>query len=108
MSLPKTQRPRPFLSLQQATFRLGDRLVFESTSWVFHRGEHWAILGPNGSGKSLLADALRGQLPLVGGEMRYHWPPPPGLGQEEAIGHVSFEDRKHEVHGTVAQSRWNS
>ena len=64
--------------------------------------------GANGSGKSLLADALRGRLPLVQGELRYHFRPPPGLTPEEAISHVSFEDRKAEVHDTVVQSRWNS
>ncbi|HWX21044.1 MAG TPA: ATP-binding cassette domain-containing protein [Candidatus Binatia bacterium] len=99
---------RPFLSLLNATFRLGDELVFEKTSWVFQRHEQWAILGPNGSGKSLFADALRGRLPLVQGELRYHFRPPTRLSAEESIGHVSFEDRKSEVHETVVQSRWNS
>src|ERR1035437_7913504 len=108
MSPPNRHRPQPFLSLFDAAFRLGDRLVFEHTSWVFRRSEQWAILGANGSGKSLLADALRGGLARVKGELRYHFPPPPGLPPEEAISHVSFEDRKAEVHDTVVQSRWNS
>jgi molybdate transport system ATP-binding protein len=106
MRTPKSSQP--FLSLLDATFRLGERLVFENTSWRFQRHEHWAILGPNGSGKSLLADALRGQLPLVHGDLRYHFRAPAGGSPEEAIGHVSFEDRKFEVHETVVQSRWNS
>ena len=99
---------QPFLSLRDGAFRLGDRIIFEHTTWVFQRHEHWAILGANGSGKSLLADALRGLLPLVHGELRYHFRPPPSLSPEEAISHVSFEDRKTEVHDTVVQSRWNS
>jgi len=99
---------RAFLSLQDAAFRLGDRIVFEHTSWAFHRHEHWAIVGANGSGKSLLADALRGRLPLVEGELRYHFRPPAGLTPEESMGHVAFEDRKADVHETVVQSRWNS
>jgi molybdate transport system ATP-binding protein len=100
--------PTSFLSLERATFRLGEALVFENTSWLFQSDQHWAVLGPNGSGKSLFADALRGKLPLVGGTLRYHFRPPPGLSPEEAIGHVSFEDRKSELHDTVVQSRWNS
>jgi molybdate transport system ATP-binding protein len=108
MSLPKPLGTQPFLSLRNGAFRLGDRIVFEHTSWVFHRHEHWAVIGANGSGKSLLADALRGRLPLVRGELRYHFRPPPGLAPEEAISHVSFEERKAEVHDTVVQSRWNS
>lgn len=108
MSVRHLQSSRPFLSLLDATFRLGDRLVFAHSNWTFGRDEHWAILGANGSGKSLLADGLRGQVPLVGGELRYRFRPPPGLSPEQTIGHVSFEARKHEVRDTVVQSRWNS
>jgi molybdate transport system ATP-binding protein len=108
MSLPKPHNFQPFLSLRDGAFRLGDRIIFEHTTWVFQRHEHWAIIGANGSGKSLLADAVRGRLPLVHGELRYHFRPPAGLSPEEAISHVSFEDRKAEVHDTVVQSRWNS
>jgi molybdate transport system ATP-binding protein len=99
---------RPFLSLARAAFRLGERIVFEDTSWVFHRDEHWGIIGANASGKSLLADAVRGRLPLARGELRYHFRAPPGLAPEEAIGHVSFEVRKGEAQDAVVQSRWNS
>jgi len=108
MASPKPHPPQPFLSLRDGAFRLGDRMVFENSSWVFHRHEHWAIIGANGSGKSLLADALRGRLPLVQGELRYHFQPPLGLSPEEAISHISFEDRKADVHDAVVQSRWNS
>jgi molybdate transport system ATP-binding protein len=83
-------------------------MVFENTTWVFHRAEHWAIIGANGSGKSLLGDALRGRLPLVQGALRYHFRTAPGLIPEEAIGHMSFEDQKLDVQETVVQSRWNS
>jgi molybdate transport system ATP-binding protein len=105
----RSSNPKPpFLSLRNASFRLGDRLVFEDTTWTFRRGEHWAVIGANGSGKSLFADALRGKLPLVAGELHYHFSPPPGASPEQAVGHVSFDDRKHETHGAVVQSRWNS
>ena len=67
MSLRKPHDHQPFLSLRDGAFRLGDQILFEHTSWVLHRHEHWAIIGANGSGKSLLADALRGRLPLVHG-----------------------------------------
>ena len=75
--MPRTPSSPPFLVLRNASFRLGDRLVFENSSWVFRRDDHWAVLGPNGSGKSLLADALRGSLPLVGGELLFRFRPPP-------------------------------
>lgn len=103
-----SQKGQPFLALRDATFRLGDRLVFPGTTWTWNRHEQWAIIGPNGSGKSVLADGLRGRLPLVHGELRYHFRPLHGFSHEDAIGHVAFEDRKSEVHGTVVQSRWTS
>jgi molybdate transport system ATP-binding protein len=99
---------RAFLCLQDAAFRLGDRIVFEQTSWDLRRDEHWAVVGANGSGKSLLGDALRGRLPLVQGELRYQFRPPHGLTPEDSIGHVAFEDRKADVQEMVVQSRWNS
>ena len=104
----RSSAPRPFLCLRNATFRLGDRLVFADTSWTFQRHQHWAVIGPNGSGKSWFADALRGRLPLVRGELRYGFRPGAGLAPEDAIGHVGFEDRQSEVHGSVLQSRWQS
>jgi molybdate transport system ATP-binding protein len=104
---PKSKK-RPFLWLRDATFRLGERLVFEDTCWVFQRHEHWAVLGPNGAGKSLFSQALRGRLPVVRGELRYQFRPLSGVTPEDAIGHVSFEERKSEIHETVVQSRWNS
>jgi molybdate transport system ATP-binding protein len=102
------RQQRPFLSLNHATFRLGDRLVFQDSCWVFGNGEQWAIVGANGSGKSLLGDAVRARLPLVAGELVYGFSPPPGITAEECIGHVSFEERKANVRETVVQSRWNS
>jgi molybdate transport system ATP-binding protein len=98
----------PFLSMTDASFRLGDHLVFENTFLDFFRNQHWAVVGRNGSGKSLFGDALRGRLPLVNGDLRYHFKPAAGLSHEDCIGHVSFEDRKTNVHDTVVQSRWNS
>ena len=108
MAFSKSKEPRLFFSLQNATFRLGDRLIFENTTWRYHHREQWAIIGPNGSGKSVFADGLRGRLPLVEGQMDYHFRPPRNLSAEEAIGHVAFEDRKSEVRGMVVQSRWTS
>jgi len=94
--------------LDHASFRLGDRLVFENTFLNLSRNQHWAVVGRNGCGKSLFGDALRGRLPLVHGDLQYHFKPPAGLLHEDCIGHVSFEDRKRNVHDTVVQSRWNS
>jgi molybdate transport system ATP-binding protein len=96
------------ISLKRATFRLGDDFVFVHTDWEFKRGEQWAVLGANGSGKSLFAEALRGGIPLVGGEMSYGFRTSSGASLEQCLVHLSFEDRKQDVRDTVVQSRWNS
>jgi molybdate transport system ATP-binding protein len=106
--LEPNDNARRFLALEHASFRLGDRIVFENTSITINRDQHWAVIGANGSGKSLFGDALRGRLPLVQGDLEYHFKPPAGLSPEECIGHVSFEDRKANIHDNVVQSRWNS
>lgn len=99
---------RPFISLRGVSFRLGEDLVFPRTDWEFRTGQHWAVTGPNGAGKTLLAEALLGRLPPVGGDLRYHFKPPAGLLPEQAIGYVSFEERKADLGAVVMQSRWNS
>lgn len=99
---------RPVLELRNAAFRLGPSLVFEDTNWALSRGAHWAVVGANGSGKTLFAEAIRGGLPLVRGEMVYGFSAGGGLAPEQAIGHLSFEQRRQALAGTVPASRWNS
>src|SRR3954451_5044275 len=103
-----SRQGKPVLRLANATFRLGDRLVFADTNWTISPGQHWAIVGGNGSGKSLLGDAIRGRLPIVAGDLDYGFRPPPGLTHEECIGHVSFEHRKLQGDHWVLQSRWSA
>lgn len=64
----------PLFTLRDAALQVGERTLFAGTTWVVRRGEHWAIVGPTGSGKSLLASALCGRVPVVGGGIRYHFP----------------------------------
>jgi len=96
------------ISLQSASFRLGEEVVFSRTSWTLFRNQQWALVGANGSGKTLFAEALRGRIPLVGGSLRYGFRAPHGLSPEQCVVYLSFEDRKADVHDTVVQSRWNS
>lgn len=96
------------ISLKNASFRLGEAVVFPGTSWTFLRSQQWALLGANGSGKTFFADALRGRIPLVGGSLRYGFRSPCGISPEQCVVHVTFEDRRADVHDTVVQSRWNS
>ncbi|MFH1044522.1 MAG: ABC transporter ATP-binding protein [Pseudomonadota bacterium] len=65
--------PQSLLALADVHVRSGDRVLFNNTNWTFVRGQHWALIGPNGSGKTLLACAIAGQVPLVGGEISYRF-----------------------------------
>lgn len=89
------------------TFRLDGRTVFPQTDWKVNAGETWAVIGENGSGKSVLAECLRGRLPMVSGELRWGR----SASHEDAfdgVGVASFESRHLTVGDTIAQSRWSS
>jgi molybdate transport system ATP-binding protein len=102
----------PLVTLRDAAVRVGERTLFPGTNWVLRRGEHWSILGPTGSGKSLLAGALCGQVPVVGGGIRYHFPE----GEERAwcpegsVIRVSSDDHRRllEAQAGFHQGRWHS
>jgi molybdate transport system ATP-binding protein len=63
----------PFITLDNTTVRLRDRLFLQDTSWQINSNEHWAILGPNGSGKTTFAKSLFGAIPVVRGNIIFHF-----------------------------------
>ena len=84
----------PFITLDNTSVRLQDRLYLENTSWQINSNEHWAVLGPNGSGKTTFAKSLFGAVPIVRGNIvfnfsnRDHSSP---ASMADAIGYVSPE-----------------
>lgn len=76
-----------FISLENATLRIRDKLILPGTDWVIRRGQNWAVLGPNGAGKSALVSALAGNVPVVKGRIVRHLPR--ALSSE--ISYVSFD-----------------
>ena len=84
-----------FITLDNVTVRLQEKLILQNSFWQIESDQHWAILGPNGSGKSTLVRALWGGVPLRSGRIHF------GFGdsktsshlvpQRERIGYVSFE-----------------
>lgn len=89
-----------------------DRARLEAVDWRLKRGEVWAVVGPNGAGKSTLLRVLRGQVPVIRGELRY--------GSNEAgralaaepwrqVLHVSFAAQSTLLKGAAGyvQSRWH-
>ena len=63
----------PFITLDNTSVRLRDRLYLENTSWQINPNEHWARLGPNGSGKTTFAKSLFGGVPVVRGDIVYNF-----------------------------------
>jgi molybdate transport system ATP-binding protein len=51
---------QPFLTVENITIRLRDRLILKNSFWQIRSDEHWAILGPNGSGKSTIVKLILG------------------------------------------------
>jgi len=85
----------PFLTVENITVRLRDRLILKNSFWQMRSDEHWAILGPNGSGKSTLVRSLWGGVPLQSGRIVYDFASdgrqPQLVPQKDEIGYVSFE-----------------
>ena len=86
---------KPFITLDNITVRLQEKLILQNSFWQMDSDQHWAILGPNGSGKSTLVRALWGGAPLRSGRILYafgdskkqvHLTP-----ERDLIGYVSFE-----------------
>ena len=104
-------RSKPLVRLAGVSLRLGERRVFRNTHWTFARHQHWAMVGANGSGKTLFARALTGEIPVVDGQIQYHfrlrdskrrWTP------EAAVAQVSFEQQKTVAGDSPAAARWFS
>ena len=58
---------RTVLELEDATVRLGDRVLLDRVTWRLGPGDRIGIVGVNGSGKTTLLRALTGERPLDGG-----------------------------------------
>ena len=86
---------KPFITVENITVRLRDRLILENSEWEIKTDEHWAILGPNGSGKSTLVRSLWGGAPLRSGRIIFHFSDQQTdlsfSPQRNEIGYVSFE-----------------
>jgi len=63
----KTKR---LIEIQQASFRIGDRTLFEDLDFIVAAGMRVGLVGPNGSGKTTLLRMLRGDLLPSTGEIR--------------------------------------
>lgn len=90
---------KPFVTLDNITIRLGEKFIFENTSFILHQGENWLITGPNGSGKTTLVKAIAGILPLKQGEILLNFLkdeklPYPSV-HRDAVSYLSFDSHQH-------------
>jgi len=60
----------PLIHLDNVTLRLDESRLISGLSWTMAAGERWAVIGSTGAGKSVLARALGGRIPVVGGSIR--------------------------------------
>ena len=63
----KTKR---LIEIQHASFRIGERTLFEDLAFIVAAGMRVGLVGPNGSGKTTLLRLLRGDLLPSTGEIR--------------------------------------
>ena len=59
------------ISLNNIVLMRGTNTLLEGTSLVLHSGQRTGVIGRNGSGKTSLFAALRGNLPLEQGDIRF-------------------------------------
>ena len=99
----------PFITLDDVSVRLRDRVLFEGLCWEMLDDQHWAVIGPNGSGKSTLMKALCGTLPVVKGKIVYHFLRDNGRGAaQDHIAYVTFESQRQVLNDEAFyQERWN-
>ncbi|MDN5860369.1 MAG: ATP-binding cassette domain-containing protein [Pseudonocardia sp.] len=60
---------RTVLELEDATVRIGDRVLLDRVTWRLGPGDRIGIVGVNGSGKTTLLRSLTGDRPLDGGRL---------------------------------------
>lgn len=110
--IKKDRLPGRFISFDDVAMRRDEKIVFPHTEWHICADQQWAILGANGSGKTTLIKALCGELPVIAGEITYHFIDdnhPDSLPQN-SISHVTFDDQRAAMSGNdlFYQARWNS
>lgn len=89
--------PKPFISLDDVTLRVGDAWLLPHTSWQINRGENWVIWGANGAGKTTLARAITGEVAVVQGFIRRYYPDATGLERGRSPIALVSSDQYHQL-----------
>lgn len=59
------------LTVENATIKFRDRVLFRGLNWAIRENEHWAVVGKSGSGKSAVMQTLAGRFFVAAGRIRY-------------------------------------
>lgn len=100
--------------LDDITIRFSNPPAFAGTTWAIEQGQHWAILGPSGAGKTVLAKALARHMPLLHGQIYYHFdgPDAPGRPYLYPAEVLTFSGETHREflarYAGYHQARWQS
>jgi molybdate transport system ATP-binding protein len=99
---------QPLITLENVTLCSHGVTMFEGTDWQIGANELWALVGPNGSGKSTLARALCGRVPVIAGQITYHYSDH-GIAPHKHVALISFHSQHDAVLSRAGfhQARWN-
>ena len=88
--------PKPLITLDNITVRVGGRWLLKGLSWQIKTNENWIVWGPNGAGKTTVVKAILGQLPVVRGRILRHYQKDPGQAPDvRNIAYISSDQQTH-------------
>ncbi len=87
---------RVVFELEDATVKIGERMLLEKAELWLERGEHVSLVGPNGTGKTTLVSALAGLRELDDGKRR--------TGHNVKLGLLSQHAEELDERGSVAEA----
>ena len=77
------------LSINHATIRSFNSILFSNLNFRLQKGEHWALIGESGSGKSILLQTIAGNIGVSNGSIVYHFFDEYLLTHPEQAGHLT-------------------